>query len=354
MIVNKPKKKKKLSRYTIFTIIMGLIFTFIIVKLIYLQIYKHDDYKEQANTTSTKFVSENGPRGNIYDENGNVLASNKQTYTITYTSTEDANNEFFKTIDSVLKILRENGENFQDDLMLKVDENNKWYLEYKTSDKSSQKLEEIRFKRDRGLNESIEKELFPKDLEDLSDEQIEKVNERLMEITPEEVFYQLVKSYDLIKLVDQNPSEENKKKYKDMTGKELADIITKTYSYEQLRDYILVKDAIKIQSFKGFKSVTIASNINKDTAFIVYQKLNDLPGIDVTLSPIRYYPYNNLASSVLGYLSKSSLGANCFGFTKIEAIEISTTSLALSIRLKCPSCKAPIVGAKAITLPIFF
>ncbi|MDZ4965113.1 penicillin-binding protein, partial [Clostridium perfringens] len=52
-----------------------------------------------------------------------------------------------------------------------------------------------------------------------------------------------------------------------------------------------------------YRAVTIASNIKKDTAFVIYQKLNDLPGIDVREEPIRYYPYNNLASSSIGYLS---------------------------------------------------
>ena len=89
-----------------------------------------------------------------------------------------------------------------------------------------------------------------------------------------------------------------------MSGKEITEkILAQGYTLNQIRDFILIKDAIKMQSFKGYKSVTIASNIKKDTAHIVYQKLNDLPGIDVSLSPIRYYPYDELASSVLGYVS---------------------------------------------------
>ena len=35
----------------------------------------------------------------------------------------------------------------------------------------------------------------------------------------------------------------------------------------------------------------------------MYQKKYDLSGIDVSLAPIRYYPFDNLASSVLGYVS---------------------------------------------------
>ena len=59
-------------------------------------------------------------------------------------------------------------------------------------------------------------------------------------------------------------------------------------------------------SFSGYSNITIANNINRDTAFIVYQQLNDLPGINVTLKPVRYYPYGTLASAVVGYVSTIS------------------------------------------------
>ncbi|MGL4108839.1 penicillin-binding transpeptidase domain-containing protein [Clostridium sp. LP20] len=323
MIVNKQKEKKKFSRYNIFIIIMGFVFTAIVVKLIYIQIYKNQDYKDKANTTATRFVAEKAPRGKIYDQNGNIFATNVQTFSMTYTATDIADKEFYSTVDSLAKVFAENSEVFQDDLMLKLDENNNWYLEYKSSDATSQKFEDIRFKRDRGMNESIEKELFDGDTEDLSDSDIEKVDNLLLEITPQDVFYYLVKSYDLISLVDPEPKEsednyeekkksydERRKKYidKKTTGEELAKIITEKYSYRQIREYLVIKDAIKIQSLKGYKTVTLANNINKDTSSIIYQMLNNLPGVDVALSPTRKYPYNNLASSVLGYLSKIDEG----------------------------------------------
>ena len=43
MIVKKQEKKKKLSKYTGFLIITGIVFTSIIARLIYIQIYKHED-----------------------------------------------------------------------------------------------------------------------------------------------------------------------------------------------------------------------------------------------------------------------------------------------------------------------
>lgn len=160
MIVNKPKKKKKISRYTVLNIIMLALFTMIMAKLLYIQVYKHEDYKEKADISSTRFISEKAPRGKIYDSEGNVLATNIQTYTLTYTKPNDEKENFYETMDKVFKILSENGEKFQDDLMLKIDSSGKFYFDFKTDDADTKKIVEVRFKRDRGLNEAIEKKLL--------------------------------------------------------------------------------------------------------------------------------------------------------------------------------------------------
>ncbi|MCF0147517.1 MAG: penicillin-binding protein [Clostridium sp.] len=317
MIVNKPKKKKKISRYTVLNIIMIALFTIFIAKLVYLQIYKHEDYKERADISSTRLISENAPRGKIYDNEGNILASNIQTYTLTYTKPNDDNEDFYGTMNKVFNILSQNGESFEDELMLKIDSSGKFYFDFKTDDEDTKKIVEIRFKRDRGLNEEIERELFGNQKTEFNDKEIEEVNEKLLKIPAEETFYKLVKSYSLQQLVNPIPVREEGEtskaynarvdayndKYEEMTGKEILDELLETYSIQDVRKYIVVKDAIKMQSFNGYRAVTIASNIKKDTAFIMYQKLNDLPGIDVSIEPIRFYPYNSLASGVVGYLS---------------------------------------------------
>lgn len=311
MIVNKPKKNKENSRYSVLYIIMFIMMGTIVAKLLYLQVYKYDDYKEKADVSSTKFISEEAPRGNIYDSEGNVIATNKQTYTLTYMETVDSTKAFYKTMDKVFKILEDNGESFQDDLALKVDDNGNIYFDFKTDNESSRRALEIRFKRDRGLNEDIEKEKFKNKEGDYTDKEINEVNDALMEISAEDTFYYLVKSYDLYKLLlpenyTSEQATELAKKYKNSTGKEILDDLLKEYPIQQIRRYIVIKDAIKMGSFSGYSNITIASNINRDTAFIVYQQLTDLPGINVSLKPVRYYPYSTLASSVVGYVSSIS------------------------------------------------
>ena len=304
MIVNKPRKKKQLSRYSVLIIIMGIIFTIITLKLIYMQIYKYEDYKEKADITSTKFISEKAPRGIIYDQNGNLLATNKQTYSITYTSTKVSNEKFFTTIDEVFKILKENDKAFEDSLILKLNDKNEWYLEYKNKDEDLVKIEDLRFKKDRHFDVEIIKKLYPDtSLDELDEEQKAKIDEELLKITPQQIYYKLVKDYDLIKLIYPDPTDEEKKQIKAMSGEEIAKLVSQKYSLNQQRDYILVKDALKMRGYSGYKSVIIANNVGKDIYFNIMQRLNDLPGIDVVQEPIRYYPYETMGSSVLGYLS---------------------------------------------------
>ena len=197
------------------------------------------------------------------------------------------------------------------DELLFSDEIPNIYFDFKTDNESSRRALEIRFKRDRGLNEDIEEEKFKNKEGDYTDKEINEVNDALMEISAEDTFYYLVKSYDLYKLLlpenyTSEQATELAKKYKNSTGKEILDDLLKEYPIQQIRRYIVIKDAIKMGSFSGYSNITIASNINRDTAFIVYQQLTDLPGINVSLKPVRYYPYSTLASSVVGYVSSIS------------------------------------------------
>ncbi len=325
MIVNKPNKKKKGSPYTVFYVIMAIIFSVIIGKLLYLQVYKHQDYKEKADTGSTRFISEKAPRGVIYDNDGNVLATNKQNYVLTYMQTDEADKAFYSSMSKIFNILKENNEKFLDDLLLKINSNGKFYYDFKTSDTEAQKLVELRFKKDRGLNDLMQNTLYKDIKGDLTDEQLNAINEALLKISIEDTFYYLVDNYNLYEMllpevytsdekealansfvdptIDQNSKSRDYVKEAIDYGKRVTDELLKKYSLDEIRNYMVVKDAVKMKSYEGYKAVTIANNIKRDTAFIIYQKLSDLPGVDVSLEPVRYYPFGNLASHILGYVS---------------------------------------------------
>ncbi|MGL4875736.1 MAG: penicillin-binding transpeptidase domain-containing protein [Clostridium sp.] len=334
MIVNKPKKEKKsMSRFMIMKCITGGIFSLIALRMIYLQVYKHNYYVDKAKANAVRFVTKKTPRGEIKDNEGNILASNKQIYILRYTTPLEGKYNFYDTMGEVFKILEANNEKLLNDMLLKLNENGEPYFEFKSTDAENQNSDKVRFLKDRGMNDYFRKKMFPDEEGDLEENQLKEIEEKLNSVTPKEAYAYLIKSYNLIEMVDSKPvkkdgamTKEEKEKYKaelasyderriaynKMSGEELQQIIEKEYPIEVINKYLIVKDAIRIQSFKNYRSVTIANNIKKETAFTVYQKLSDMPGIDVAMEPVRDYPYGDLASAVLGYVSPidSSLKAS--------------------------------------------
>ncbi|KGK87934.1 penicillin-binding transpeptidase domain-containing protein [Clostridium sp. HMP27] len=333
------EKKKKLNRYTAFFVVMAVIYSIIGSKLISLQVIKTEEYKERANTRAITEVPDPAPRGNIVDRNNIVLGTSRQSYMLVYNETDESKKYFFETMDKVFKLLDDNKEQQQDEFELKV---NPFRFEFKTDDVNARRTLEVRFKRDRGLNEQVQKELFPGKKEKLTKEEEKQIDEELLKISPEETFNYLIKQYDItpksdfknllaqykispneavseivkrfnikdatslnIKLDEYKNNTKNSKAILDGLI-EQYDIEKLQYSLEKQRKYMIIKDTIKMQSFSGYKPVTIGSNIKKETAFIFLERLNDLPGIDVSTQPLRTYPYGELGSAFLGYISKIS------------------------------------------------
>ncbi|UZQ51738.1 penicillin-binding transpeptidase domain-containing protein [Clostridium kluyveri] len=275
----KNKKHHNITRYTMVIVIMSVLFVTMAMRLFFLQVVQGKEYKEQSNNKSIREIPDTAPRGDILDSKGNKLARSVQGYVLVYNQpdededTDESNNTFFTTMDKVFKILDENKVNQQDDFELKV---SPFRFEFRSDDENTRNALEIKFKRDRGLNEVIEKKIKSKN-EDISDDDLKnQVNKELLKISAEDTFKTLLKEYEI-------PSG---------------------YSTEEQRRFMIIRDTLKMQSFSGYKPVTIASNISKDTAFKFLQMLNELPNIDVSTQPIRSYPNGELGSAFLGYISK--------------------------------------------------
>jgi penicillin-binding protein 2 len=275
-------KRKRFDRFTALILIMCIMFGGIVSRLAYLQIANYEEYADKANGKSITELYEFAPRGEILDTNGVLLASNKQTYMITYNELDENRDTFSDAIIQTFKILDQNQEIPKDDFAIKFDsaDKNMFIFEFNSTSESNRRWMELRFKKDRGFEEDIIKKLFGSIKEGLTEEQRKQVDEELLKITAEEAFNKLVKDY---KIDDTEAPKFNK--------------------VEQRR-LMVVRDLIKIQRFSQYKPVTVANNIKRETAFMILQKLSDLPGIDIAMQPVRTYPFDELGSAFLGYISK--------------------------------------------------
>ena len=310
------KKKTVFNRFTALILIMLLIFSLMAIRLSYIQIVNAEDYIDRANTNSIRQIPESAPRGKILDKNGQVLATNIQSYNLVYMENSEGKNKFFDTFAEVFRLLdsstkkNDDGsstkEQLLDEFKLKV---NPYRFEFNTDKPEVAKAMELQFKKDEGLNDVVRMELYPKTASnELTDDEKAEIDKKVMQITPEEVFNYLIVKHDLWKLLKLSSEKEKelfaKKKKGEINNSDIAKMVLEKFSPEEVRKFMLVKDAIYLQSFSGYKPVVIAANISKETAFLFEQVKNTLPGMDISLQPVRYYPYKQLGSNFLGYISK--------------------------------------------------
>ncbi len=91
------------SRVLVIGILVVLCFVLIGSRLFYLQVVRHDDLNEQAESNRTAIVPIVPNRGLILDRNGIVLANNYSAYTVEITPSKVANLE--ATIDAIAEVI---------------------------------------------------------------------------------------------------------------------------------------------------------------------------------------------------------------------------------------------------------
>ncbi|WP_234121469.1 peptidoglycan D,D-transpeptidase FtsI family protein [Clostridium hydrogenum] len=287
----KAKREKRFTRFTALYVMVFFIFLVICVRLVFLQVVESQSYMAAANTKAHRFIKEDAPRGQILDSTGTVLATSEQSFNVTYMESDNTIKPFYTTAAKVFSILDANGEAQNDDFPLKV---NPYRFDFKTNDPKEIREAKLRFLTQEGFRDNIRRNLYGSIKEiNLTDAQKAKVDKWELKISAKYAFEKLAgkKGYDI------------PKSYKfTMDGK----TVSKKCTVEDIRKFMVIKDAVKMQSYSGSKPVAIASNIKRTTAFAFLQKLNELPGIDISIEPIRKYPYGKLASNVIGYIGKIS------------------------------------------------
>lgn len=338
--------RNPVDRYSVLLVIAILVFILILSKLIYLQVFEHSNYESRANQTSTRFIEQQAPRGNIYSSNGALLAGDEEEYTLEFTQTAAGMNDFFNSINDAFNTLKSNNEfsKMVDTFELQINpKTGALYFNFPVSKSTNPKQWDalkIRFMYNRGLEAPIQNKLFPKNDGRFTTEQTAEVNKILLQYTPEETFDDLAKQYGLYGMLNigKNLTSTEQtafdKEYSKMPAKEIMADLQKQFSLYDIRNFMVIKDTMKLQSYSGFKPVIIAKNIGNTTAAIFEQRAESMPGISAVQTPVRYYPYGTLGSHVIGYLGAIpsseankyeqqgyNLSDNLIGVAGIEAAE---------------------------------
>ena len=214
-----------------------------IATLFNLQIINGEEYREKSEKRMLRTQTITAPRGEIYDRNGVILATNKLSYdVILYKVRVDTK----KQNDGILRIVQI------------LDEN---------SDKINSTFP---------VNDSLDGFDFENQDEEKKWKKEMKLDESL---TFDEVIDKYIEKYEL-----QDYSDNRKNQIK----------------------MIEIKYEANLNGYSLFKSATIAKDISKNTVAKLSEEKYKIYGINIVSVPKRYYPNGTLLSHTIGYVSKIS------------------------------------------------
>lgn len=258
---------KKLFKSRLFpiTLIYLALFAIIINRLFVIQIVQGPVHANESDTKYIKTREISSTRGNIYDRNGKLLATNALSYAITIDDNDriESNEQRNHIIHELVNIIEENGDTLDTEFFIQQNKDGK--LEFTVKDTETDKAL-TRFK----------KNAFAYVL----DKKTKNLNEEQKNATAQQV-------YDFLK-----------------NG-------TKTIPMFKIEHYS-VKDTLQIMAvryaifcnYPKYQQVTVASGVSDKTVAAVKEASADLIGVDVQKQTKRVYNDSIYFAHLLGYTGK--------------------------------------------------
>lgn len=274
-------KKISLKRTTVLILVFVIMSVVLVRRLFDLQIIQGEDYisKFQARTTKERVLK--STRGNILDRNGDILASNVLSYSLTledngtYTSTREKNLTLNGVAYQVLQILHSNGDDITHSFHIVVDKNGEYAFDV------AEGFTLNRFRAD----------IYGQALiDDLKDEQKTATADQMMEFLIGSEKFSIVLSGDRAYTEDE------------LTSHGLPLTLTK----QEMLDIATIRYELNTNSFKKYMQVTIATNVSEKSVAAIMENKTGLQGIDVVEDSIRQYIDDESMAPILGYTGKAS------------------------------------------------
>lgn len=274
-------KKISLKRTTVLILVFVIMSVVLVRRLFDLQIIRGEDYisKFQARTTKERVLK--STRGNILDRNGDILASNVLSYSLTledngtYTSTREKNLTLNGVAYQVLQILHSNGDDITHSFHIVVDKNGEYAFDV---------VEGFTLNRFRA-------DIYGQALiDDLKDEQKTATADQMMEFLTGSEKFSIVLSGDRAYTEDELISH----------GLPL------TLTKQEMLDIATIRYELNTNSFKKYMQVTIATNVSEKSVAAIMENKTGLQGIDVVEDSIRQYIDDESMAPILGYTGKAS------------------------------------------------
>lgn len=224
----------------IVVIVISVIF---IATLFNLQIVNGENYREQSEKRMLRTKNITAPRGEIYDRNGVILATNKLSYDVELYKVRVSTKEQNDGILRLVEILNENSDKVYSTFPVNDDLNG---FNFENTEEEQKWKKEMKLDSTLTFDQVIDKYIEKYELQDYSDNRLNQ-----------------------IKMIE-------------------------------------IKYEANLNGYSLFNSATIAKDISQKSVAKIGEDKYKIYGISIVSVPKRYYPNGNLLSHTIGYVSKIS------------------------------------------------
>ncbi len=264
------------SREFLLIVIFTVFFAVMLGRVFQLQIVNGAEYAENYTMKIKKEISIASTRGNIYDRNGEVLAENVLSYSVTiedngtYQSTKEKHNALNQTILEVVNIVESHGDSVVSDFGIIYKDGEYQFTQSGTS--------LLRFKADIYGRSSVD------DLE--PDEYVATADEIMEYLCSKSRYYISIDSY----------TESERERY---------GVPDTDYTPEEKLKIVTVRYAMSSNNYKRYVTTTIASDVSDETVAEILERQSDLQGVDIEQSSLRVYSDAEYFAHIIGYIGKA-------------------------------------------------
>lgn len=265
------------SRIFVLMVVFLTFFGLLLGRVFLLQIINGENYAESFTMKIKKEINIASTRGKIYDRNGEILADNILSYSVTiedngtYQSKREKHAALNRIILKVIEIVESHGDKIISDFGI-ICENGRYAF-------TQEGTALLRFKADIYGRQTID-DLEPKEAAASADQVMEYLcsNKR---------YYISRDAY----------TEEQREAYQ---------IPEEELSLEEKLKVVTVRYAMGLNGYKRYVVTTIASDISSETMAEILENMDTLQGVDIAQSSLRVYNDAKYFASLIGYIGKPS------------------------------------------------
>ncbi len=296
------------DRFVVTLVVFLMVFTIIVFRLTAIMIVAGEQYREEAENRIFKSIPLKAPRGEIRDRYGRLLAGNRPSFTVQIMKNEIVDEELNQVLLKIINVLEANEDRYTDDFPIVLDDEGRYIFTFDREIENWKNENEI-------PQSATAKEAFQLLLqrfgitswEDDFDAQQQllqnvgtvPISVVTMRFTEEMKKTNWLESHNLRDF--DGTAEEAFIHARDNTYK-----IPQEYNNIDARKIMVVREQLRSQGYLQFQPVTVANDISKQSVIEIEESINELPGVNITVEPIRYYPEGKVGAHILGTLGKIS------------------------------------------------